>query len=148
MASDFEGTVTVREMHQGKFAQIVEAAGHVLIADEPKDVGGNNLGPRPYDYLAAALGACTSMTIRLYAEHKKLPLSDVSVAVRHERIHAEDCEDCDIPPGTKIDRLTRVITLKGALDAAQRAKLLEIADKCPVHKTLKGPIDIRTELTD
>jgi uncharacterized OsmC-like protein len=148
MASDFEGTVVASELHQGKFAQKIEAAGHELIADEPKNVGGNDLGPGPYDYLGAALAACTSMTIRLYADHKKLPLTHISVAVRHERIHAADCATCDTapPPGSKIDRFTREITLEGALDGEQRKRLLEIADKCPVHKTLHGPIDIVTRL--
>jgi uncharacterized OsmC-like protein len=146
MASSLEGSVTVHETHQGKFVQKITAGSHELVADEPQAVGGDDLGPSPYDYLSAALGACTTMTIRMYADHKKLPLDDVSVAVRHERIHAEDCASCDAEPGSKIDRFTRMITLKGTLDAAQRQKLLEIADKCPVHRTLKGPIDIVTHL--
>jgi uncharacterized OsmC-like protein len=147
MTSSLEGTVIAREAHQGKYAQEITASGHVFMADEPKTVGGDDLGPGPYDLLAAALGACTSMTIRAYADHKKLPLRDVRVAVRHERIHAEDCANCDAQLGTKIDRFTREITLQGALDQEQRAKLLEVADKCPVHRTLRGPIDIVTHLT-
>lgn len=146
MASDFEGTVVSSELHQGKFAQQIQAAGHTLTADEPKNVGGNDLGPGPYDLLSAALAACTSMTIRLYADHKKLPLTQVSVAVRHERIHGEDCASCETKPAGKIDRFTRLITLEGDLGEEQRTRLLEIADKCPVHKTLHGPIDIVTQL--
>ena len=98
-------------------------------------VGGNGSGPSPYEYLLAGLGACTSMTIRLYADLKKIPLERVSVLLKHDKIHAVDCEECETKEG-KIDRIDREITLEGDLSAEQRAKLMEIADKCPVHRTL------------
>jgi uncharacterized OsmC-like protein len=106
-------------------------------------VGGMDSGPGPYDLLLAGLGACTSMTLRLYAEHKRLPLERVSVTLTHGKIHAADCEDCETREG-KIDRIERAITIEGDLDADQRKRLMEIADKCPVHRTLESEIDIRT----
>src|SRR5262249_16655437 len=114
-----------------------------LIADEPVEAGGLDTGPGPYDFLLTALGACTSMTLRIYAQHKRLPLDRVTVWLTHDRIHAADCESCETKEG-KVDRIERVITLTGALDDAQRARLLEIADKCPVHRTLTSEVDIRT----
>jgi putative redox protein len=137
------GGVTVTETGQGKFQQIVRAGRHALTADEPVAQGGLDSGPTPYDLLLAGLGACTSMTLRLYADHKGLPLERVSVALRHSRIHAKDCETCETRDG-KVDRIDRVLTLTGNLDAEQRKRLLEIADKCPVHRTLTSEIDIRT----
>jgi putative redox protein len=137
------GGVTVTETGQGKFQQVVRAGRHVLTADEPVAQGGLDTGLTPYDLLLAGLGACTSMTLRLYAEHKGLPLERVSVALKHSRIHAADCETCETKEG-KIDRIDRVLTLTGNLDAEQRKRLLEIADKCPVHRTLTSEIDIRT----
>ena len=116
---------------------------HRLLADEPVKVGGLDSGPGPYDFLLAGLGACTSMTLRLYADFKKIPLERVSVRLSHDKIHAKDCADCETKDGT-IDRIERAITLEGALDAEQRKRLMEIADKCPVHQTLKSEIDIRT----
>jgi len=139
-----EGLVLVRETHGGKFQQEILTGPHRLLADEPEKLGGLNSGPGPYDFLLAGLGACTSMTIRLYAEFKKIPLANVSVRLNHEKkIHTKDCEDC-ADKVTKVDHIERAITLEGPLDAAQRAKLMEIADKCPVHQTLTSKIDIHT----
>ena len=131
------GTVTVAETGEGKFGQRVSAGRHVLAADEPPVVGGDDTGPSPYDYLLVALGACTSMTLRLYADRKKLPLERVSIELSHEKVHAADCDACETRVG-KIDRIERVISIEGELDDEQRAKLLEIADKCPVHRTLES----------
>ena len=136
--------VLVGETRNGKFEQAIVAGKHRYLADEPVSVGGSGSGPSPYEYLLAGLGACTSMTIRLYADLKKIPLQRVSVRLKHDKIHASDCANCETKEG-KIDRIDREITLEGALDAGQRAKLLEIADKCPVHRTLHGEIDIRTK---
>jgi putative redox protein len=142
-AENEAGTVLVRETRQGKFQQEITAGRHHFLADEPTKAGGLDSGPGPYDLLLAGLGACTSMTLRLYAEHKKLPLERVSVRLAHSKIHAKDCEDCETREG-KIDQIERAITLEGALDAEQRKRLLEIADKCPVHRTLESEIKIRT----
>ena len=137
------GTVLVRETGNGKFQQEVLSGPHRFLADEPVKVGGLDSGPGPYDLLLAGLGACTSMTLRLYAEHKKLPLERVSVRLMHNRIHAEDCLNCETKEGM-VDRVDRNITMEGPLDAEQRKRLLEIADKCPVHRTLESEINIRT----
>jgi uncharacterized OsmC-like protein/fermentation-respiration switch protein FrsA (DUF1100 family) len=137
------GTVVVGETGNGRLQQEIIVGRHRLLADEPTAVGGLDSGPNPYDLLLAALGACTAMTLRLYAERKDLPLARASVALKHTRIHAADCANCETKEGM-IDRIDRMITLEGALDAAQRAKLLEIADKCPVHRTLTAEIEIRT----
>ncbi|HEY4140578.1 MAG TPA: alpha/beta fold hydrolase [Pseudolabrys sp.] len=137
------GLVLVRETHGGKFQQEILTGPHRLLADEPVKQGGMDSGLGPYDFLLAGLGACTSMTIRLYADFKKIPLDNVSVRLSHAKIHAKDCETCD----TKIsmlDHIDRAITLEGNLDAEQRRKLMEIADKCPVHKTLESKIEITT----
>src|SRR6185503_17127121 len=136
--------VLVAETRNGKFEQSVVAGKHRYRADEPTSVGGNGSGPSPYDYLLAGLGACTSMTIRLYADLKKIPLDRVSVLLKHDKIHAADCEECETREG-KIDRIDREIRLEGELSAEQRARLLEIADKCPVHRTLHSEISIRTK---
>jgi putative redox protein len=115
-----------------------------LLADEPEKLGGLNSGPGPYDFLLAGLGACTSMTIRLYADFKKIPLENVSVRLSHEKkIHAQDCATCDTKV-SKVDRIDRAITLEGPLDADQRKRLMEIADKCPVHQTLQSKVEIST----
>ena len=137
------GTVIVRETRRGTFEQEIISGAHRLIADEPMNVGGLDSGPGPYDLLLAALGACTSMTLRLYADRKKLPLTRVQVRLRHRRIYATDCAECETKEGM-IDRIERVITLQGDLDASERARLMDMADKCPVHRTLKSEIDIRT----
>src|SRR6058998_3472058 len=119
------------------FAQEIVVGPHRLAADEPASAGGTDTGPDPYDLLLAALGACTSMTIRMYAERKGWPLEKVIVRLGHARIHAEDCATCDTKEGYA-DRFEREIELLGPLDAEQRARLLEIAGKCPVHRTLLG----------
>ena len=137
------GTVLVRETGNGKFQQEILSGPHRFLADEPVKVGGQDSGPGPYDLLLAGLGACTSMTMRLYAENKKLPLDRVSVSLTHNKIHAEDCLNCETKVGM-LDRIDRNITLEGALSAEERKRLMEIADKCPVHRTLKSEIDIRT----
>lgn len=139
--------VVVAEAANGKFLQVVNAAGHRLLADEPLDYGGDNRGPSPYGLLLAGLGACTSMTLRMYADRKSLPLDHVSVKLRHGKVHAEDCDDCESREG-KVDEIVREIEMVGDLDAAQRAKLLEIADKCPVHRTLHSEVRIRTSLAE
>lgn len=123
----------------------VNAHGHQQIADEPIKVGGTNLGPTPYDYLASALGTCTAMTLNMYARHKKLTLDNVSVRVEHERIHAEDCIDCEKQKG-QVDQFTRFITIQGDLNDAEEKRLLQIADRCPVHKTLENEIKIVSQL--
>lgn len=135
--------VLVEETGGGRLQQRVVVGKHRLLADEPVAVGGLDSGPDPYSYLLAALGACTSMTLRLYAERKKLPLDTVSVHLRHSKIHAADCDDCETKAG-KLDRIDREITLRGRFDSAQRQRLLEIADMCPVHRTLSSEIQIRT----
>lgn len=136
-------SVVVRETGHGKFQQEIISGRHHLIADEPQDAGGLGSGPGPYDLLLASLGACTSMTLRLYADRKQLPLKRVSVRLRHSRIYASDCAECETKAGM-LDRIERVITLEGDLSAEDRKRLLEIADKCPVHRTLTSEIDIRT----
>ena len=126
-------------------AQEIEAGRHRLTADEPVAAGGTDAGPSPYDLLLAALGACTSMTISMYARRKGWPLEAVTVRLQHARIHAQDCAECETREGM-LDRIEREISLVGALDAAQRERLLEIANRCPVHRTLVSEIDIRTRL--
>jgi len=128
------------------FRQEIRVRGHLLIADEPTTVpGGTDAGPDPYAYLLAALGACTSMTLRMYADLKKLPLEGVRVRLQHRKIYAADCADCGAKT-SKIARIERVIELSGPLDDAQRQRLLEIADRCPVHRTLTSEIRIETRL--
>ncbi len=123
----------------------VAAGSHQLVADEPADVGGTDLGPTPYDLLSAALATCTSMTLRMYAHHKNLALRSVTVDVAHDKVHAEDCADCETKAG-KIDEFRREISFDGDLNDAQKRRLLEIADRCPVHRTLEAEIRIRTAL--
>jgi len=143
-----EGEVAVAENGEGKFAQVVSVGGrHVLRADEPLSYGGDDTGPGPYDYLLAGLGACTTMTVRMYANRKGWPLENVSVKLKHDKIHAADCEDCETRDG-KLDRIERELTISGALDDEQRQRLLEIADKCPVHRTLHSEVKVATVLTD
>lgn len=129
----------------GAFLTQLAVDGHAMIADEPASVGGSNQGPTPYGYLSAALASCTSMTLQMYAKHKGLPLEAAKVRVTHSRIHAEDCDHCETKEG-RIDRFTRDIELVGPLDEKTRARMLEIADRCPVHRTLEGEIDIVSNL--
>ncbi len=135
--------VTVRETRRGRLQQEIIAGAHRLLADEPLAAGGGDSGPNPYELLLAALGACTAMTLRLYAERKALRLDRVTVRLRHAKIYAADCASCETKEG-KIDRIEREVELSGALDADERARLLEIADKCPIHRTLTSEIDIVT----
>ena len=133
------GLVVVSENGQGRYQQEVRAGQHRLIADEPASMGGADAGPAPFDYLMSGLGACTSMTLRMYAERKELPLTQISVELSHEKIELD---------GSKRDRITRRLHLTGALSPEQRQRLLEIAGKCPVHKALSGSIDLPCELAD
>jgi uncharacterized OsmC-like protein/pimeloyl-ACP methyl ester carboxylesterase len=139
--------VVVRETRNSKFQQIISTGPHRLLADEPVAAGGEDSGPGPYDFLLASLGACTSMTMRMYADRKSLPLERVTVTLKHQKIHAEDCAECETKAGM-LDQIDRVIAMEGALDAEQRSKLMEIADKCPVHRTLTSEIRILTRAAD
>lgn len=141
-----EGHVTVTGA-EGKFLQIVDAGGHSFLADEPLSKGGTDLGPTPYDLLLAALGACTSMTMEMVAARENIPLEGQTVTLEHRRCHADDCaaQDGEHP---KLERIDRVITLAGDLTEQQRARLLVIADKCPVHRTLSEGVDIATTMVD
>ena len=134
--------VRVRTGKKGFYTEI-ETRGHFLIADEPADYGGTDQGPSPYELLSGSLGACTSMTLRMYADRKKWPLESVLVYVDHKKIHAEDCDDCETK-SAMIDVLERRIRVYGPLDDEQKNRLLEIADRCPVHRTLSSEIKIRT----
>jgi putative redox protein len=140
------GWIKVVESGEGKFTEHLLDGRHRLSADEPVTAGGNDRGPGPYELLLMALGACTTMTLRLYADRKRWPLARVSVQLRHNKIHAEDCADCETKQGM-LDRIERVIALEGTLDAAQRQRLLEIADMCPVHRTLTSEIKIETRMS-
>ena len=135
--------VVVQETRHGTFQQEVTAGTHRFLADEPVAAGGLDSGPGPYDLLLAALGACTSMTLRLYADRKQIPLARTRVRLRHSRIYASDCAECETKEGM-LDRIERMISLEGELNADQRKRLLEIADKCPVHRTLTSEVNIRT----
>ena len=137
------GTVVVSSTGSGAFEQMLLNGRHTLLADEPKAVGGNDVGPGPYEFLLMSLGSCTSMTLQMYASRKKWPLAQVVVRLRHSKVYAEDCENCE-QPTAKIDRIDREIEVIGALDAEQRSRLLEIANQCPVHRTLSSRIDIKT----
>ena len=127
------------------FRTEMQAGGHTVIADEPESLGGTDAGPNPYDYLLAALGGCTAMTLRMYADRKGWPLEGVTVRLSQDRIHAKDCEECETEEG-RIDRIGREVELDGPLDEEQRQRLLEIADMCPVHRTLKGEVLVENSL--
>lgn len=141
-----EGQVSVAETRGGKFQAEIVSGAHRLMADEPASFGGQDTGPSPYDLLSAALGACTSMTLRMYADRKKIDLDRVSVHVRHGKVHAEDCTDCGEGREGKIDRFERELVLDGDLDEDTCKRLTEIADKCPVHKTLEQGAVVKTIL--
>jgi putative redox protein len=139
--------VVVQETRKSKFNQAITVGPHHLVADEPVAAGGEDAGPGPYDFLLAGLGACTSMTMRLYADRKSLPLDRVTVTLKHSKIYAKDCAECETRDGM-LDQIERDIAIDGALDAEQRKKLMEIADKCPVHRTLTSEIRIVTKAVD
>jgi putative redox protein len=146
-ANEAPRNVVVRETRNSKFQQTVTTGPHQTIADEPIAVGGQDSGPGPYDFVLAGLGACTSMTMRMYADRKSLPLDRVTVTLKHSKIHAKDCEECETREGM-LDQIDRVIAIEGSLDADQRKRLMEIADKCPVHRTLTSEIRIVTKAAD
>ena len=123
----------------------VEVGGHELVADEPTSLGGTDAGPTPYEYLLAGLGGCTAMTLRIYADRKGWPLESVAVRLSQDRIHSTDCEECETDEG-RIDRIEREIELVGPLEEEQRRRLLEIADMCPVHRTLKAEVLVENSL--
>lgn len=141
-----QGHVRVEEKNR-RFTQHIWTDSHYWLADEPKAVGGDNTGPDPYEHLLAALGACTSMTLRMYAGRKKMSLDHVVVALKHSRDYLHDCQGCE-DKGAQIDVLEREITLQGSLSEQERVRLLEIADRCPVHRTLHNHLQVRTILTD
>jgi len=137
-----EGVVVVRGSARG-FVQEITAGRHHLVADEPVSAGGTDRGPGPYDLLLAALGSCMSMTIALYARGKKWPLENVVIRLRHSRTYARDCADCVVRDDTLLDRIETQVQLSGALAPEQESKLMEVAHKCPVHRTLKSTISIQ-----
>jgi putative redox protein len=139
-----EGTVIVTETGSGTFTQQITAGRHEFIADEPRPIGDDE-GPTPYDLLLAALGACTSMTVRMYADRKGWPLEQIRVTLQHKRIHAEDCAECETTKGW-IHHIDRGIELTGDLDDTQRERLLQIAERCPVHQTLTSEVRIASAL--
>ncbi|MFQ5679904.1 MAG: alpha/beta fold hydrolase [Gemmatimonadota bacterium] len=142
-AADREGGVVVRTGRSG-YRTAILAGGHPLVADEPLAVGGTDEGPTPYDLLAASLGACTSITLRMYADRKGWPLEEIRVRLAHRKVHAEDERQCESEPA-RMDEIRRTITLEGELEAVQRARLMEIADRCPVHRTLEAGVCVVTE---
>jgi putative redox protein len=137
-------TVVVRS--ESGLRQEVTAGRHTLVADEPQSAGGTDAGPDPYALLLSALGACTAMTLRLYAERKKWPLGEIRVELVHSRVYADDCEGCE-RPGTQVERITRKIVVAGPLEADQVTRLAEIARRCPVHKTLTGGVQVSDEVS-
>ena len=142
------GTVVVAETGAGTFANTISVGGrHSLRADEPESVGGTDTGPTPYDLLLAGLGACTTMTVRLYAEHKGFPLERVAVTLKHDKIHAADCDECETREG-KLDRIESEISFSGDLTDEQRSRMLEIAGKCPVHRTLHSEVHVVSRLAE
>ncbi|MBB4088842.1 bifunctional alpha/beta hydrolase/OsmC family protein [Salinibacter ruber] len=130
---------------EGTYRTAIQAGQHALVGDEPESVGGDDDGPTPYGFLLSALGSCTGMTLRMYADRKEWPLDETIVRLSHEKVHAEDCENCDTEQG-QVDRITREIEIRGRLSDDQRERLFEIANKCPVHRTLLGDVDVRSSL--
>jgi putative redox protein len=145
--ADFADATVSAAIGASGYRTALRARGLDLVADEPASVGGTETGPTPYDFLGMALGACTAMTLRMYADRKGLPLERVHVTVSHDRVHASDCKSCETTSGS-LDRLSRTITLTGTLDAATRARMVEIADRCPVHRTLHSEIVVETHLVE
>ena len=145
MSSAEVQVVEVEETLTGTYMQTARAGRHAFTADEPVNMGGNDAGPSPYEYLLMGLGSCTSMTLRMYAKLKQIPLERVRVRVTHRQIHAKDCADCASREG-RIDEIEREIFLEGNLSEAQRQKLLEIATKCPVNRTLTSEVKVRSRL--
>jgi putative redox protein len=139
--------VVVRETRDSKFQQTVTMGPHRMLADEPAAAGGQDSGPGPYDFVLAGLGACTSMTMRMYADRKSLPLDRITVTLKHRKIHAEDCAESETKAGM-LDQIDRVISIEGALEPDQRTRLMEIADKCPVHRTLTSEVRIVTKAAE
>ena len=144
-AMAIEGGVVVVMGDARGLAQQIVVGTHRIAADEPTSAGGTDSGPNPYNLLLAALGSCTSMTVTLYARRKQWPLQGVTVRLRHSRVHASDCASCDTQEGW-LDRIERDVVFAGPLSDEQRSRLLEIANRCPVHRTLTSEIDIRTRL--
>jgi putative redox protein len=124
-------------------SQTIQARGHTFVADEPVDAGGSDAGPTPYELLLGALGACTAITLRMYAARRGWPLESVEVYLAHDRVHSHDCENCD-EPNAALDRITKRVVLQGPLSAEQRTRLLEIAERCPVRRTLRQPVIVQT----
>jgi len=141
-----EGIVMVSE-GEAPYAQVIRAGAHLWTSDEPDSIGGGNRGPTPYDLLLSALGGCTAITLRMYADRKQWPLEHTEIALRHERVHADDCDGCE-DRNRKIERIQRQVRLAGPLDDDQRQRLLEIADKCPVHRTLLNALFVSTTLAE
>lgn len=139
------GAVIVKENGTGRFVQDITAGGHTWAADEPESAGGNDTAPDPYELLLSALGACTSMTLRMYAERKGWAVGNITVTLHHDRVYADDCASCDTQTG-RLDRIVREISVEGDLDDEQRKSLLAIADKCPVHRTLQSEVVIESDL--
>lgn len=147
MSSQPLSFVDVEETLSDRYTQTMHSGKHRLVADEPVELGGNDNGPGPYEYVLMGLGACTSMTIRMYAERKKIPLQKVRVRLHHHKIHIEDCSDCESKEGM-VEEIFREIYLDGDLTAEQRQTLLDIANRCPVHRTLVSEIKIRSSLVE
>lgn len=143
--SDSDEKKKIVHVHLGdqNYKTVLNAGEHELIADEPEDAGGGNQGPGPYDYLLMALGSCSVITMKMYADRKEWPVEDIYIEMRHFKSHAEDCVDCD-DPNSKIDKIEKEIIVKGDLSRNQLNRLLEISKKCPVHKTLLNEIEIQS----
>lgn len=145
MSDSNERKIVHIHLGKKKYETIMTAGRHELTADEPESMDGKDLGPDPYDYLLMSLGSCTAITLRMYADHKKWPVEDIYVELRHYKDHAEDCVDCD-EKSAKIDKIEKEIIVKGDLTEEQLDRLLEISHKCPVNKTLKGDIEMKASI--